>query len=202
MDKETTEKAKRIWTDTGNVKDFTVEMDRQRVFGRKIWYEPQENSIYIIKTYACDFGGGRPTNDTLVGQRRHCEYVNHLPGGFPISYCKCAAVFYGPMFFPIFGENTVIETIESVLSGGEECIVKVNDAEKAALLADDYTLGANALNPQNDDLPMAANQCLADLNNTIPAYTLPSMGGFTLVNEKAGLLHGLYDFHFLFIFFL
>jgi len=34
----------------------------------------------------------------------------------------------------------------------------VKTAEKAALLAEDYTLGADVLNPQNADLPMAANQ--------------------------------------------
>jgi hypothetical protein len=32
------------------------------------------------------------------------------------------------------------------------------DAEKAALLADDYTLGANVLTPQAANLPIAANQ--------------------------------------------
>jgi len=32
------------------------------------------------------------------------------------------------------------------------------DAEKAALLADDCTLGANAFTPKNADLPMAVNQ--------------------------------------------
>ena len=32
------------------------------------------------------------------------------------------------------------------------------DSNKTALLADDYTLGADLLNPQNADLPMAANQ--------------------------------------------
>jgi len=32
------------------------------------------------------------------------------------------------------------------------------DAEKAALLAEDYTLGANVLAPQKNDLPMVANQ--------------------------------------------
>jgi len=31
------------------------------------------------------------------------------------------------------------------------------DAEKAALLANDYTFGANVLDPKNADLPMAAN---------------------------------------------
>jgi len=32
------------------------------------------------------------------------------------------------------------------------------DVEKAALFAENYTLGANALNPQAAGLPMAANQ--------------------------------------------
>jgi len=32
------------------------------------------------------------------------------------------------------------------------------DAEKAALLAEDYTLGENVLTPQAADLPMAVNQ--------------------------------------------
>lgn len=125
MENETIEKAKQIWDDTGNVKDFVAEMGRQGVIGRKIWYEPQENAIYTTKRYACEFGIHCQTNNTRIGQRCHCEYVNHLTENVPISYCKCSACFYEPLFYPLFGKSIQIEPVQTVLSGAEECVFRI-----------------------------------------------------------------------------
>ena len=117
--------AEQIFHDTNSVEDFVSEMSRQGVIGRKIRYEPRENAIFITKMYACDCGGGCSSNNTLIGQRCHCEYINHLNEYVPISYCKGAAYFYEPMFFSIFGENIQIEAVQTVLSGAAECIFKI-----------------------------------------------------------------------------
>ncbi|MDR0325333.1 MAG: GNAT family N-acetyltransferase [Oscillospiraceae bacterium] len=125
IEKDKIEKAQRIFHETNGVEEFVEKMSEQGIIGRKIWYEPQENAIYIVKMYACDCGGGCPANHTLIGQRCHCVYVNHLSVGVPISYCKCAAHFYEPMFFPLFGEKIQIDAIQTVLSGADECICKI-----------------------------------------------------------------------------
>jgi ribosomal protein S18 acetylase RimI-like enzyme len=125
IEAEKISKAKQIFDESADVQAFVAEMDRQGVIGRRIWYSPEENAIYITKMYACDCGGGCAANDTLIGRRCHCEYINHLAEIIPISYCKCAASFYEPMFSPLLGENTVIEPVQTVLSGGEECIFRI-----------------------------------------------------------------------------
>ena len=118
-------KAKQIFNNTNDVEEFVSEMKKQDVIGKDIKYESQENAIYITKKYACDNGLGCPSNDTLIGQRCHCEYVNHLTQYVPISYCKCSAIWFEPMFFPIFGEKIIIEPVKTVLSGAEECIFRI-----------------------------------------------------------------------------
>jgi len=119
------QKAKQLFEKSSSIKDFILEMEKQRVIGRNISYNPDDNAIYITKMYACDCDGGYPSSNTVIGQRCHCEYVNHLDKSIPISYCKCAATFFEPMFTPLFGENIEISAIQTVLSGGESCIFKI-----------------------------------------------------------------------------
>ncbi len=117
--------AKRIFDQSSDVQSFVNEMNSKHVIGRRVWYEPQEKAIYIEKMYACDCGGGCPSNKTLIGERCHCQYINHVSKAIPLSYCKCSAVFFEPMFTPLFGENILIEPVETVISGAESCIFRV-----------------------------------------------------------------------------
>jgi GNAT superfamily N-acetyltransferase len=119
------EKARMIFSQSSNIQSFINEMNNQKIIGKHIWYEPKENVIYIKKMYACDCGGGCSSNNTIIGQRCHCEYVNHLNESIPLSYCKCAAAFFEPVFAPLFGENITIEPVKTVLSGADECIIKI-----------------------------------------------------------------------------
>ena len=125
MENEPVQKAKQIWEETGSGADFVTEMNRQNVIGRELRYNPDENAIYLTKRYACDCGGGCPSNETLIGKRCHCEYVNHLAEYLPMSYCQCCGTFYEPMFFPLFGDSTEITPVHTVLSGSEECVFKI-----------------------------------------------------------------------------
>jgi predicted GNAT family acetyltransferase len=125
MEIEKIEKAKQIFNETNDVKGFVSEMKKQDVIGKDISYEPQENAIYITKRYACDCGGGNSSNNTMIGQRCHCEYVNYLTQYVPISYCKCSALWFEPMFVPIFGDKIKIEPVKTVISGADECVFRV-----------------------------------------------------------------------------
>ena len=119
------EKAKIIFNQSSDIQSFINEMNNNRVIGKRIWYEPQEKSVYIKKMNACDCSGGCPSNKTIIGQKCHCVYVNHLNKSIPLSYCKCAATFFKPIFTPLFGENILIEPVRTVLSGAEECIFMI-----------------------------------------------------------------------------
>lgn len=119
------ERAKQIFTISSNVASFVSQMKKQGVIGRDIRYDSKENIIYITKKYACDCNDKCHSNQSVIEQRCHCKYVNHLEQKIPIAYCKCAASFYEPLFVPLFGENIIIEPIETVLSGGEQCLFAV-----------------------------------------------------------------------------
>ena len=123
--KKTVQKAIEVYSASADAASFADEMERQRVIGKRIWYDEKENTIFITKMYACDGGGGCPENQTLIGERCHCSYYNHSNEFKPKHYCKCGAEFYRPMFAPIFGENVLIEPYKTVLSGDEECILAV-----------------------------------------------------------------------------
>ena len=125
MEKERILFAQQIWNNTKNVKAFVYELDKQHVIGKTISYNEAENTIYITKMYACDCGGGCRENNTLIGQRCHCEYINHITNNVPMSYCKCAATFFEPLFNTLFGANIQIEPVKTVLSGSEECVFKI-----------------------------------------------------------------------------
>ncbi len=125
IENEKIEIANQIFRATDSIEDFVSEMEKQSIIGRNIRYDPDDRAIYITKKYACDCGGGCHSNDTVIGQRCHCEYVNHLTHTIPISYCKCAASFFEPMFVPLFGDNIVIEPIKTVLSGSDECVFRI-----------------------------------------------------------------------------
>lgn len=119
------EQAKAIFDKNTDIQSFVNEMNERHVIGKRIWYEPQEKAIYITKMHACDCGRGCPSSQTIIRQRCHCGYVNHLDRNIPISYCKCAATFFRPMFVPMFGENVRIEPVETVLAGGEDCVFRI-----------------------------------------------------------------------------
>ena len=123
--KEAVQKATEIYKTSADVVSFADEMERQRVIGKRIWYDEIENTIFITKMYACNSGGGCSENKTLIGERCHCPHYNHSKEFYPKHYCKCGAEFYRPMFAPIFGHDVLIEPFKTVLSGAEECILAI-----------------------------------------------------------------------------
>ena len=123
--KKAVQEAIAIYKTSDSIASFVDEMERQRVIGKRIWYDEKENTIFITKMYACDSGGGCPDNKTLIGERCHCPHYNHSKEFYPKHYCKCGAEFYRPMFAPIFGEYVLIEPYKTVLSGDEECILAI-----------------------------------------------------------------------------
>lgn len=126
IDAETIAKAQGIFRESTDINDFVNKMEEQRVIGKTIWYNKQENTIYITKKYACDCGSNCSSNNSIIGQRCHCAYVNDLSCSIPISYCKCSAAFFEPLFMPLLGNNTVIEPVETLFSGGKQCTFKVS----------------------------------------------------------------------------
>ena len=110
-----------IYNNSIDINEFVAEMQKHSVIGQKIWYNQDENAIYLTKMFASDCGSGCPNNDTLNGQRCHCHYFNQTNLRLPITYCRCSAEFFRPMFEPLFGERIIIEPVETVLSGGEKC---------------------------------------------------------------------------------
>ena len=128
---EAVHKAVAIYRLTNSIGEFISEMDRQRVIGKRIWYDQKENTIFITKRYAGESGGGCAENNTIIGERCHCDYYNRSKEFYPKHYCKCGAEFYRPMFAPIFGEDVLIEPYKTVLAGDEECIlaIQINKTE-------------------------------------------------------------------------
>ncbi|KUO72099.1 MAG: hypothetical protein APF77_00745 [Clostridia bacterium BRH_c25] len=124
IEAETIAKAQEIFRISPDISSFINKMEEQHVIGKTIRYNDQENAIYITKLYACDCGSNCSTNNSIIGQRCHCEYVNDINCIIPISYCKCSSAFFEPLFTPLFGDNIVIEPVETVLSGGEQCTFK------------------------------------------------------------------------------
>ena len=122
-------RAVEIFKASGSVEAFALEMERQRVIGKRIWYDRSENTLFIAKVYACDSGGGCAGNKSPIGQRCHCDHYNHSGSLQPRHFCKCGAEFYRPMFAPLFGEHVLIEPYNTVLSGDEECILAVRIGE-------------------------------------------------------------------------
>lgn len=114
-----------IYSTSINTASFVDALEQQRVIGKKIWFDKDENTIFIKKVYACESGGGCPSNKSLIGERCHCDHYNHSNKICPRHYCKCGAEFYRPMFAPIFGSDVLIEPYKTVLSGDEECILAV-----------------------------------------------------------------------------
>ena len=123
--KEAVQQAISIYKASADVPSFVNEMERQRVIGKRIWYDAGENTIFITKMYACDSGGGCPENKTILGERCHCDHYNHSKEFYPKHYCKCGAEFYRAMFAPIFGDTVLIEPYQTVLSGDDECVLAI-----------------------------------------------------------------------------
>ena len=122
---EAVQRAIETYKAAADIPSFVEEMERQRMIGKRIWYDEKENAIFLTKMYACDGGGGCSDNKSLIGERCHCDHYNHSPMTRPKYYCKCGAEFYRPMFAPIFGESVLIEPYETVLAGNNECILAI-----------------------------------------------------------------------------
>ena len=125
-------RAAEIFESADSTASFVAKLESQRVIGRRIWYEEDEDTIFIAKMYACESGGGCPGNTTLIGERCHCDHYNHSKGTYPKYFCKCGAEFYRPMFAPLFGDNVLIEPFNTVLSGDEECIIAIRIGKEEA----------------------------------------------------------------------
>jgi hypothetical protein len=122
---DTVKKTAELYKNASSISEFVDEMEKQRVIGKRIWYDEAEQTIFITKMYACDSGGGCSQNKTLIGERCHCDHYNHSSETQPLYYCKCGAEFYRPMFAPIFVENVLIEPYKTVLHGDNECVLAI-----------------------------------------------------------------------------
>jgi len=114
-----------IWEQTKDVKPFVLELERRRIKGKKIWYDEELNTIFIIKVFADECGGGCPKNDSLIGRACHCHFYNHLKEFYPKYYCQCSAEYYRPMFEPMLGKDIELYPFKTVLSGDDECIIGI-----------------------------------------------------------------------------
>lgn len=123
---EAVKKAKEIFDSSSCLADFAAEMEKQRVIGRLISFDENQNTIFIHKQYAKLSGGGCIENKTLIGERCHCDHYNRSTEYYPKYYCKCAAEFYRPMFAPLFGDDVLIEPYKTVLSGDDECVISIH----------------------------------------------------------------------------
>lgn len=130
IDSSTIKQATALFRSSPDVRSFVEAMSRSRLIGQRIWYDEAAHTIYITKIFACDSGGGCPENDSLIGQRCHCDYYNRSAECYPKHYCQCSAEFYRPMFAPFFGEDVVIEPVETVLSGDEQCTFAIKLGRK------------------------------------------------------------------------
>lgn len=119
-----------IYKEHSDLTLFVEEMNRQNIIGKRIWYEEKEHTIYITKVFPCDCGYSIIENNNSIELRCHCKYCNKITEYCPISFCKCSAEFYRPMFAPLFGEEVLIEPVETVLSGDERCTFAVRLGRK------------------------------------------------------------------------
>lgn len=122
---EAVQAASDIYKVSNSVSDFADRMEKQRVIGRRFWFDEGENTIFISKKYACESGGGCSENNTFIGERCHCAHYNSSTEYKPKYYCKCGAEFYRPMFAPLFGDGVLIEPYKTVLSGDDECVLAI-----------------------------------------------------------------------------
>ena len=114
-----------IYGKAADAKSFVEELERRRVKGRQIWFDEGQNTIFIAKVFACEFGGGNAGNDSLIGKACHCSCYNHLTEFLPKHCCQCSAEYFRPMFEPIFGESIELYPFKTVLSGDDECVIAV-----------------------------------------------------------------------------
>jgi len=121
VDERTINMAEEIFSNSVDIESFILEMDEQRVIGSKIWLDSESNTIFITKKYANECGGGCEDNDSLIGRRCHCGYMNNSSAFLSKDYCKCSAEFFRPIFEPLLGRNLIIEPISTVLSGDDNC---------------------------------------------------------------------------------
>jgi len=130
MEESVIEQGIEIWEQTKEVKSFVAELERRRIKGQKIWYDEELHTIFIIKKFANEFGGGCPENDNLIGKACHCHFYNHLKEFYPKYYCQCSAEYYRPMFEPMFGKEIELYPFKTVLSGDDECVIGIKLEKK------------------------------------------------------------------------
>ncbi|MCL1807486.1 MAG: hypothetical protein FWG31_07275 [Oscillospiraceae bacterium] len=104
---------------------FVLALEKSRIKGKRIWFDEEQNTIFIAKPFACESGGGCPENDSLIGQACHCKFYHHLKERLPKEACRCGAEYYRPMFEPIFGEAIELYPFKTVLAGDDECVIAV-----------------------------------------------------------------------------
>jgi len=119
------DRAVELFAQSADVASFVREMDRQRVKGKRIWYEPARNTVFIQKQPAHVSGGGCPENDTPIGRDCHCDHYNHLTEHLPREACQCGAEYYRPLFEAVFGSAIELYPHETVLAGDPACIIAV-----------------------------------------------------------------------------
>ena len=59
-----------------------------------------------------------------------CEHVNQTKNLVPKSYCNCSAGFYKAMFKNFLGKTVKTEVTSSIVTGGDECEIKIILPEK------------------------------------------------------------------------
>ena len=125
IDKDIINTAMVIYNESRDTASFIRELERRRIKGKKIWFDEEQNTIFISKPYACESGGGRPENDSIIGRACHCDHYNHAKEFVPKYYCQCGAEYYRPMFEPIFGKGIELYPFKTVLSGDDECVIAI-----------------------------------------------------------------------------
>lgn len=126
MENKKVDEAKKLYDRADSIEAFVELMSQNEVIGRKIWYDSSARSIFITKKYAFECGGGCSENDSDIGRICHCGYMNDTKVKISKDYCKCSAEFFRPLFEPLLGNDLTIDPVETVLSGGKECIFSVS----------------------------------------------------------------------------
>ncbi|MDR0273655.1 MAG: hypothetical protein LBI27_10110 [Clostridiales bacterium] len=124
-EKDVIEKTGEIFRKSKDTASFVEELEKSRIKGKKIWFDAEQNTIFISKPFACESGGGCAENDSLIGKGCHCDHYNREKEFYPKHYCQCGAEYYRPMFEPLFGKKIELYPHKTILSGDGECVIAV-----------------------------------------------------------------------------
>lgn len=126
IDESIINKTIEIFSGSHDTASFIAELERQRIKGKKIWFDEEQGIIFILKPHACESGGGCLENDSLIGRACHCVHYNHSKEFIPKHYCQCSAEYFRPMFEPVLGESIELFPYKTVLSGDDECVIAIS----------------------------------------------------------------------------